>query len=48
MTLVAVTGWGQVADRERVTAAGFDGHLVKPASYDDLRRVCQLRDRKSI
>lgn len=48
VTLVAVTGWGQVADRERVTAAGFDGHLVKPASYEDLRSVCQLRDRQSL
>lgn len=28
--LVALTGWGQDEDRERVTAAGFDHHLVKP------------------
>lgn len=28
--LVAVTGYGQVHDRERAFAAGFDHHLVKP------------------
>jgi PAS domain S-box-containing protein len=28
--LVAVTGWGQEADRARTAAAGFDVHLVKP------------------
>jgi CheY-like chemotaxis protein len=28
--LVAVTGWGQDADRRRSAAAGFDYHLVKP------------------
>jgi CheY-like chemotaxis protein len=30
--LVALTGWGQEADVERSRAAGFDHHLVKPAS----------------
>jgi signal transduction histidine kinase/ActR/RegA family two-component response regulator len=29
--LIAATGWGQQADRERSQAAGFDRHLVKPA-----------------
>jgi CheY-like chemotaxis protein len=28
--LVAVTGWGQDADRGHSRAAGFDAHLVKP------------------
>jgi CheY-like chemotaxis protein/anti-sigma regulatory factor (Ser/Thr protein kinase) len=28
--LIAVTGWGQVEDRERTIEAGFDEHLVKP------------------
>jgi CheY-like chemotaxis protein len=29
--LIALTGYGQEGDRERALAAGFDGHLVKPA-----------------
>jgi PAS domain S-box-containing protein len=29
-TLVAITGYGQEADRKRALAAGFDRHLVKP------------------
>ncbi|MGH8295417.1 MAG: hypothetical protein ACRETZ_07965 [Steroidobacteraceae bacterium] len=35
--LVALTGWGQERDRERTCAAGFDRHLVKPASEGALR-----------
>ena len=34
--LVAITGFGQESDRERTKAAGFDRHLVKPASIDDM------------
>ena len=30
--LVALTGWGQEDDRRRSQEAGFDHHLVKPAS----------------
>jgi CheY-like chemotaxis protein len=30
--IVALTGWGQESDLERSRAAGFDHHLVKPAS----------------
>lgn len=32
--LVAVTGYGQLADRERSADAGFDRHLVKPVSVE--------------
>ncbi|HEX7054965.1 MAG TPA: PAS domain S-box protein [Burkholderiales bacterium] len=35
----AVTGLGQEADRRRTREAGFDAHLVKPLSREDLRRV---------
>ncbi|HXI38174.1 MAG TPA: response regulator, partial [Burkholderiales bacterium] len=28
--ILAMTGWGQDADKERAREAGFDGHLVKP------------------
>jgi CheY-like chemotaxis protein len=34
--LVAVTGWGATADRERSKAAGFAYHLTKPLDYDTL------------
>jgi CheY-like chemotaxis protein len=34
--LVAVTGWGAGADRERSKAAGFAYHLTKPIDYDTL------------
>ncbi len=33
ITLVAATGWGQDADRERARLAGFDDHLVKPIEF---------------
>ncbi len=39
MYLIAVTGWGQDVDRQRAEAAGFDAHLTKPASPDDIRRL---------
>ncbi|MFN3792714.1 ATP-binding protein [Massilia sp.] len=32
--LVALTGWGGEADRERSARAGFDGHLTKPATVE--------------
>ena len=37
VVLVALTGYGQINDRERGLAAGFDQYLVKPVSIDALR-----------
>jgi PAS domain S-box-containing protein len=37
--VVALTGYGQQDDRRRTQEAGFDDHLVKPVSPDDLRRL---------
>ncbi|MDI1449289.1 PAS domain S-box protein [Polyangium sp. 6x1] len=37
--IVAVTGYGQAEDRERALKAGFDAHLVKPASFDAIQAV---------
>ena len=37
--LVALTGYGQLEDRDRSRQAGFDEHLVKPASVNDLQRL---------
>jgi PAS domain S-box-containing protein len=36
VTLVALTGWGQEADRRRSMEAGFDFHLTKPVDPQDL------------
>ena len=34
--LIALSGWGQEADRARAEAAGFDAHLIKPADIEAL------------
>ncbi|MEP6971577.1 MAG: ATP-binding protein [Betaproteobacteria bacterium] len=39
LRLVALTGYGSPADRERARRAGFDDHLVKPASPETLQRI---------
>jgi CheY-like chemotaxis protein len=38
-TLVALSGWGQEADRRKGQQAGFDHHLVKPVELDTLRQL---------
>ena len=38
-TLVAITGWGQDADRSQALAAGFDHHLTKPVDPVQLLRL---------
>jgi PAS domain S-box-containing protein len=43
--LVALTGWGQEADRQRTRDSGFDAHLVKPAEPALLERM--LADRRA-
>jgi len=40
-TLVAITGYGQVHDRVRTAAAGFDYHLTKPVEFPALQRLLQ-------
>ena len=39
LRLVALSGYGQQADLARAAQAGFDLHLTKPASLDDLQRA---------
>ena len=39
MVLVAQTGWGQTEDRLRSEEAGFNYHLVKPVSREDLESI---------
>jgi signal transduction histidine kinase len=37
--LVAVTGWGQPADRQKAREAGFDDYLVKPVEIEAIRTL---------
>ena len=37
--LVALTGWGQAADRLRSHEAGIDHHLVKPVNFEVLQEL---------
>jgi signal transduction histidine kinase len=43
--IIALTGWGQLHDRERAKKAGCDAHLVKPvhrpALEEQLMRLCK-------
>ena len=39
MTIIALTGWGQDADRVQSKDAGCDGHLVKPVNAPDLEKL---------
>jgi CheY-like chemotaxis protein len=42
-TLIAATGYGQQSDRRRAADAGFDCHLVKPVSVQDIVRELDAR-----
>src|SRR5687767_1532085 len=45
VTLVALTGWGQEADRRRARESGFDHHFVKPIDPNELNQLlAQLAD----
>jgi CheY-like chemotaxis protein len=39
LTMVALTGLGQEKDRLRSMEAGFDEHLIKPASLEALTKL---------
>jgi signal transduction histidine kinase/ActR/RegA family two-component response regulator len=39
MRIIALTGWGQHADRMRTSASGFDHHLTKPADLGMLQAL---------
>jgi PAS domain S-box-containing protein len=42
-TFVAVTGYGQAGDRERIRRAGFQAHLVKPVNLPELLQLVSVR-----
>jgi CheY-like chemotaxis protein len=39
VVIAALTGWGQLADRQRSKQAGIDHHLVKPVDSQVLEEV---------
>ena len=39
LRLIALTGFGQAAVGERVRAAGFERHLIKPIDFELLKQV---------
>lgn len=45
--LVAVTGWGEKADRARSREAGFAYHLTKPVDFDALASLLSTAARRS-
>jgi PAS domain S-box-containing protein len=47
ITLVAITGWGQVEDRQRATEAGFDHHLTKPVDLVAIQRLIESSFRQA-
>ncbi|HEY7239530.1 MAG TPA: PAS domain S-box protein [Burkholderiales bacterium] len=42
-TIVAITGYGQVHDRARTTAVGFDHHLTKPVEFSALQELFRAK-----
>ena len=39
VVLVAVTGYGQEADKRRSKEVGFDHHLLKPADFNEVEQI---------
>ena len=37
--IIALTGYGQDADKQRTAKAGFHAHLVKPVSFAELTEI---------
>jgi signal transduction histidine kinase/CheY-like chemotaxis protein len=47
LRLIALTGWGQPLHRQRLAAAGFDHHLLKPLDLRALAAVLRLPGHQS-
>src|SRR4051812_352127 len=43
--LVAVSGWGGAADKQRAVAAGFHHHFTKPADFSSILEVLEAAGR---
>jgi CheY-like chemotaxis protein len=42
VTIIAITGYGQVNDRALASAAGFDHHLTKPVEFHSLQKLFRV------
>jgi CheY-like chemotaxis protein len=42
-TIVAITGYGQLHDRARTAAVGFDHHLTKPVEFSALQELFRVK-----
>lgn len=42
--IAAVTGWGRAEDLARMTAAGFDQHVLKPTDTAALKQLVAVAD----
>jgi len=47
VVLIAVTGWDQDENRQRIVQAGFDAHLVKPVDPNAVVALLTARRRRS-
>ncbi len=48
LRIVAITGWGQDADKQKSKEAGFDVHLVKPVDPAELVRALDERSGRTL
>ncbi|HXS82169.1 MAG TPA: ATP-binding protein [Methylomirabilota bacterium] len=48
VTLIALSGWGQKADRDLSRAAGFDYHLIKPVDIQALEALLITVDGEAV
>jgi two-component system, sensor histidine kinase len=48
LRLIAMTGYGQASDRAAAFEAGFDAHIVKPASADKILRALYGEPRSEV
>jgi len=39
MRLIALSGWGQIDDKQRAQASGFDRHLTKPVDPEVIKQI---------
>ncbi len=46
LVLAALTGWGQPADVARAAEAGFDRHVLKPATLAKVKALLELAQRR--